>query len=366
MDFANIVGNDRTKGYLQHMLATGRVGNSLLFAGCEGVGKSLFAQAVATAILCENDPLGQHRQKISRGVHTDLHVLRPEGKIALHSIDSVRRFTEEVYSRPNESAQKVLIIQDADRMLPTSANALLKTFEEPALRSVIILISSRPESLLPTVRSRCRKVMFQPVPQESICHFLKDRHGCSEEAAQRYAALAEGSIGRAVSLAQQGGDPLRSVLLALLAAGRTDSYKALGEALTPICDRFDALKEELEASLTDTPADLRTQDLSAIQKEAIQKEIEGLVSLRFREEVYLLLNAILGWYRDLHILYVGGNRQYLLHADCVESLEQTLQRGLLLPLEKVQEVINSIKLSVERSTPLRTCLESLFLQLDYG
>ena len=77
------------------------------------------------------------------------------------SLSLGREMCEKVYMAPFEAKWKIFIIEDAERMLPTSANALLKTFEEPAPNSVIILISDHPERLLPTVLSRCRKVHFQ-------------------------------------------------------------------------------------------------------------------------------------------------------------------------------------------------------------
>ena len=136
--FEDIVGNDQIKEYLKRMVEQRAVANSLLFAGPEGIGKSLFAHALAKMLLGSDS-------------HPDLHVYRPEGKIGMHSIDSMRQFSEDVYLAPFQGQWKVFIIHDAERMLTYSANALLKTFEEPAKDALIILLSSAPAALLPTI-----------------------------------------------------------------------------------------------------------------------------------------------------------------------------------------------------------------------
>lgn len=135
--FEKIAGNSRIKDYLQRFPIKS---HSLLFAGPDGVGKKLFAQAVAESLL-------------GAPHHPDLHMYRPEGKTGMHSILSMRQLSEEVYLAPFSGQRKVFIIDDADRMQNVGANALLKTFEEPAKDSVIILISSRPSALLPTILS---------------------------------------------------------------------------------------------------------------------------------------------------------------------------------------------------------------------
>src|SRR4051812_17594000 len=139
MDFFGIIGNEEIKASLKYMVATKRVGHSLLFAGRDGIGKSLFAMALAIEMLGGTPA---QKQRIIDGTHPDLHIYRPEGKVAMHSIDSLRAFSDDVYMAPTEAPYKVFVMHDADRMLPTSANALLKTFEEPAPQTLIIMLTS--------------------------------------------------------------------------------------------------------------------------------------------------------------------------------------------------------------------------------
>lgn len=153
--FSSLIGNTQAKTLLLRWLENRQVPNTLLFCGPSGVGKKTFAIALASALMG-----GKHNVKIEKGVHPDLHILQPEGKIGMHTIESVRSFIEQIALPPYEASIKVFIVSDAHRMLPTAANALLKTLEEPSFDSYIILTTDEPDLLLPTIVSRCRKVPF--------------------------------------------------------------------------------------------------------------------------------------------------------------------------------------------------------------
>ena len=206
--FDHIIGNEFVKSYLRRVIENNCIGNSILFAGPEGIGKSVFAEAFAKQIICRNDVSGDHQRKLESGNHPDLRVYRPEGKLGMHSIASMRQLSEEVYLAPFEAKNKVFIVHEAERMLSYSANALLKTFEEPALDTVIILLSSAPSSLLSTVLSRCRAIYFQSLSEQDIIAFLMQYHQKEFKEAQEVAMLSQGCIGNAIKLMQEGGDPL--------------------------------------------------------------------------------------------------------------------------------------------------------------
>ncbi len=358
MDFSHIIGNQEIKDALNHMVATGRIGHSLLFAGCDGIGKSLFATTLAAKMLGGSPA---QLQRIVNGTHPDLHVYRPEGKVAMHSIDSLRSFSDAVYMPPTEAAYKVFIVHDADRMLGTSANALLKTFEEPASRTLIILLSSCPQALISTVISRCRKLYFRPISEELIVQVLQEKHACTN--AQVIAAQANGSMGRALALMGEGANAQRDLVLDLLARGKLSTYKQLSEVVTVLHDYFEKLKEDLIQSCTQDIAPVGFEELSAVQREGIQKEIDGAVTLRVREQVDVLLEAVLGWFRDLELLHCGGNPTLLAHRDRQAVLSQRLQSGALKPVPQVQEAVAEARLNISRSSSIKSTLESLFLKL---
>lgn len=350
--FETILGNDPIKKSLSHMLAKKAIANSLLFAGPEGIGKGLFATEFAEALLGSKH-------------HPDLHIYRPEGKMGMHSIQSMRQFSEQVYLAPFQGPWKVFIIHDAERMLPTSSNALLKTFEEPSPMSVIILLSSKPAALIPTILSRCRVLYFHSLQEEEIAHHLKTVYKLGEDEAKRIAFLSQGSLGQAIRLLGEGSDKSREMVLEILAKGKFSQYKQLTESLEAICEKVELAKKQIEEEVRKELYKGSIEDLPTAQKESLQKEIEGAISMRLHHEAQTLFEVILGWYRDMELLFVKGNRNYLMHRDFEEEMEQALQRGEMYPLEDVLQAIADANLSLERSTGLNLVLENLFLKLDF-
>lgn len=280
--FDSIAGNEHIKRYLTRMVETKSLGSSLLFAGYDGVGKSLFAQALAKLILGTDQ-------------HPDLHVYRPEGKIGMHSINSMRQFSEDVYLAPFNGNWKVFIIQDAERMLPYSANALLKTFEEPAKDAIIILISSMPESLLPTILSRCRVIRFQTLTEDEIAGVLKDKFQQSEIVSKNIAAASQGSLGQAVRLLQGGSNEIREMILNVLSKGRMGTYKELSQAADAISGKVDELKKKVEKDARQELLNVPQENLTAAQLQGVEKEIEGAISMRMMHDAQALFDVILAW-----------------------------------------------------------------------
>lgn len=362
--FEQIIGNDDLKVYLERIVKKNVVPNSLLFAGPDGIGKGLFAETFARILLCQNDPEGKHKRKLDGGVHPDLRVYYPEGKIGAHSIDSMRQFGEDVYLSPYESSRKVFIIHDAERMLPASANALLKTFEEPALWSVIILLSSVPESLLPTIISRCQVLNFRAVSEEQIANLLQKKVGSTPETASAIAALAEGSIGNALRLAAQEGDRIRKRMLQILSQGNKGNYTQLMQAAAEISGYIDEMQKQSEEVARAEILKAYPAEPTAIQQQAIDKEIDGRNAMNLVNNAKTVFKIILSWYRDMHLLCVRGNRINLINRDFEDEIVQALQRGEILPLEKVQQSISQAMLSLSRSTPLKSCLENFLLQIE--
>src|SRR5579871_2402997 len=169
MPFCKLIGNELAKTALQYMAEQKSVPNTLLFYGPDGVGKSLFAIALAELLMGK-----EHAHKLAAHTHPDLHIYLPEGKSAIHTMENMRKLIDEVALPPFEAPVKVFILHDAHQMLPYSSNALLKTFEEPSLHSYFILLTSALDAMLPTIVSRCRKVPFFPIPQTQIASLIQD------------------------------------------------------------------------------------------------------------------------------------------------------------------------------------------------
>lgn len=365
MDVSHILGNERVKTYLTHMVQQEKVGHSLLFAGPEGIGKSLFAEALAEHVLLGAKKDSRQREKIRRGVHPDLHVYRPHGKIAMHSIDAMRQFSAEISLPPNEAPYKVFVIHDADRMLATSANALLKTFEEPAAHTVIILLSSAPQQLLPTVLSRCRTLHFQPLTNEEVVEGLQQiQQEITDTEAKSIALQARGSLGHALRIYQAGEEGYRRILLQLLCKGETVPYSVGVQVVQQLSEALERLKQDIEEQHREALAPSGIEELTAMQRAELQKEVDGAATLRFRGEVEALLGECYAWFRDLHLLQVGGPVHCLHHQDQKEALVTVLQKAQLKPLDVVSRAVEEARISLARSTPIRDLLEAFLLKLD--
>ena len=170
MALRDIIGQDRALRIFFGTLRRNRVPSAVLVSGDMGIGKRLAAMNYVKAINCLSpvdfdccDECPSCR-KIDAGMHPDITVLLPEGDEI--KIDSIRKVEEVLFLKPFEGRKKAVIIDDADEMNINAANAFLKTLEEPPPDSLIILITSNPDRLPDTIRSRCMGVRFHPLPLE--------------------------------------------------------------------------------------------------------------------------------------------------------------------------------------------------------
>lgn len=360
--FSQIRGNEVVKKQLNQMVSKGAIGQALLFVGPEGIGKSLFAWALAACIMRENDPGKDHSRKIAMGQHPDVHLLRPEGKLGMHSIQALRQLSEEVHLPPYEASWKVFIIQDADRMLSYSANALLKTFEEPPPRTLIILLSRSKASLLPTILSRCCTLHFQVLSDALIQDFLKQNYQLECSISDKIARQAHGSLGRAIKLVEQG-DTIRQSILHLLSEGILADYRSFQQKIHAISEQVELAKKQAEEKAKEELYKVSNEYLSAQQQQALEKELEGFTMLALTQEAQAIFEVILSWYRDLQLILSGGSLSQLSNPELGGELEQAVQRGEFKPLDQVYRAVENAYLALQRSTSLAICLENLFLKL---
>ncbi|MGA2062373.1 MAG: DNA polymerase III subunit delta' [Thermoguttaceae bacterium] len=236
-----IIGHDKVVEQFRRALGRGRLASSFLFAGPPGIGKRSFAIKFAQALLCENNPEEaldpcEHCPacvQVIAGTHPDFQLVsKPEDKsfIPLELLigDKEHRRREglchHIALKPYLGGRKIAVIDDADYLNAEGANALLKTLEEPPPRSILILIGASPAKQLPTIRSRCQLIRFQPLDAEAVAQLLSAQE-IVEDGAEglRLAQHSEGSIERAVELADAELWQFRNTLYQRLAAERLDS-----------------------------------------------------------------------------------------------------------------------------------------------
>jgi len=215
MPFSSLIGNDRIKRVLQRAVSEDRVRQSLLMAGPRGVGKYQFAIALAQALNCEalkdGDACGicNPCRRIQRKEHGDVRTLlresqdpsvKKEPRSRFIKIEQVRDMTQHAQFRPYEGRRRVFIIDEAEWLQQQAANALLKTLEEPPDTTLMILITSKPYSLLETIRSRCLMLSFAPLKVDEIEEYLRADKKLPEDDLRLRARLARGSLGHALEI----------------------------------------------------------------------------------------------------------------------------------------------------------------------
>ena len=205
--WAGIVGQSAAVALLQRAIAADRLAHAYAFVGPSGVGRRLAAVAFGQAALCAAEGCGTCAtcRRVAAGQHPDCHVIaptpprdNPKGAPMIR-IEEVRELERMAALAPHEASRKVFILDDADRMTLPTAQALLKTLEEPPPRTHLVMIIANPRALPPTLMSRCQRVRFGPLPTEDAARLLEAR-GVPPEASQLLARLAQGRPGLALGL----------------------------------------------------------------------------------------------------------------------------------------------------------------------
>jgi DNA polymerase-3 subunit delta' len=235
-----LIGHQEAERTLLDCYRSGRIPHAWLIGGPRGIGKATLAYRVARFVLAHPDPAAKDVQtarslevapdhptarKIAGEAHPDLLPLErvvneKTGKLfTVIRVEDVRRTVPFFGSTAGEGGWRVCIVDKADELQnPQGANALLKILEEPPANALLLLVSDAPARLLPTIRSRCRRLMLRPLSTHEVATgagaILDVKTG--DPALKEAAALAEGSIGRALMLYEGPGLELRRQVLALL------------------------------------------------------------------------------------------------------------------------------------------------------
>ncbi len=204
MAFEHLIGNEKIKMLLSNVIEQNKLTHSYLFLGPSGVGKTLFAREFAKMILCSSEKKACGKCKsclqLEENNQPDFILIEPEdGSI---KIEKIRQMQAKVLEKPILSSKKVYVIKDADCMTKEAQNCLLKTLEEPPVYITIILVGSNESLFLNTIRSRCMKILFQKIEDETLKKYLQTNHITQNLTKERLQSF-EGSIERAIKIEER-------------------------------------------------------------------------------------------------------------------------------------------------------------------
>jgi DNA polymerase-3 subunit delta' len=340
MPFRDVVGHVRLIDLLSRSVAGGTLPPSLLFAGPAGIGKRLTALAVAQAVNCthaQGSGFAVHGSgldacgvcaactRIARGVHPDVLFVGP-GESGAIKIDQVRDIVDRAQYRPFEGRRRVVVIDEADALVAPAQNALLKTLEEPTPSSVFILVTARPDMLLPTVLSRCPQLRFRPLSAADIATALTAR-GKNDAEAHAVAALADGSLGQALQA-------------------------SAGE----LVESRDLAQQVLERAATQSDPARRIETAQQL----ITKPAAGLSE---RDQLATHLRAMAVLLRDVEVVATGADERILANADVRPALERlsTTYRGERGT--RAFAAVDRALLALQRNAGVKLVADWLVLQL---
>ena len=202
--FDNLVGQEHVVEIIKSAVAstdTQSMTHAWVFTGPPGSGRSSAAVAFAQALVCSDNGCGTCNacRSAASGAHPDVEIVRTEGLSI--KIDEVRELLARVAWAPSMGGWRVVVMEDADRLTESAANALLKAIEEPGNRTVWLLCAPTLHDVLPTIRSRCRHMQLVTPSTSAVAHVLQNRDGISPQMADFAARVSQGHIGRARYLA---------------------------------------------------------------------------------------------------------------------------------------------------------------------
>ncbi|MGB9857593.1 MAG: ATP-binding protein [Dictyoglomaceae bacterium] len=320
MAFKEIIGQKQAIEILKRSLKEGKISHTYLFVGPEGVGKKLTAISFAQALNCPVLPLEGCGEcltcrEIKNLTFPDLLYYTPDGM--WFKIQQVREIKREIYWRAFQSKWKIFILDSAHQLRNESANALLKSLEEPPPYTIFILLVWRPEMLLPTIISRSQIISFSYLNNEELREIFKD---VPEEKIDIIIPLAQGSPGKGYFWLQEENWKKREEFLKGLSLLKKDN-------ISRIFDLVDFLAKD--------------------------KKIDSVLSL---------LELLLFWWRDLFFWKLYEKEEYITQKDFVREIARKSQEFSLEKIRRNFRITQDAIRGIRNNANLLLTLETLFLR----
>jgi DNA polymerase-3 subunit delta' len=359
-----LIGQEAAVRAMRSALAAGRVGHAYLFAGPRGVGRSPAALALAASVNCPDGGCGTCAvcARVLRRSHPDVHHVAAEGGQIV--VDQIRTLREDAARAPFEGRTKVFVVDEAERLNPAAANALLKVLEEPAGDALFILMTDAPDDLPATVVSRCRRIDFVPLGTTDIVDVLTNHHHV-EAGRASWAAAAGGNLAAALRLAKddaaQGRRERHLTYPARLAGGRVSAAIRLADEVRVEADAaIDALKDRQKDEIrehADAFGEGRGTGAARKRLETRHKrEARRLEQLSYE----IVLTDLAAWFRGAILRDDGGDA---IDEQVARSLDASPLPSVAASLAALH-AIETARVALSRNAQAGLVLEALFLKLN--
>ena len=338
--FDNLVGQEHVVEVIKNAVAQSTsqsMTHAWVFTGPPGSGRSSAAVAFAQALVCPDNGCSTCNacRSAANGAHPDVEIIRTEGLSI--KIDEVRELLARVAWAPSMGGWRVVVMEDADRLTESAANALLKAIEEPGNRTVWLLCAPTLHDVLPTIRSRCRHLQLVTPSTSAVAQVLQNRDGISPQMADFAARVSQGHIGRARYLANN--ESVRNtrttiMKLPLTLNGISSAFAAAQTLVDLATDQANEVAEERNQSEIDdlslaygkgaTGRGMATGGSKAIKE--LEKEQKTRSTRMVRDGLDAALLDIATFYRDVMMVQSGATDS-LVNKELEEQITSYAQKA---------------------------------------
>ncbi|WP_036552033.1 DNA polymerase III subunit delta' [Neptunomonas japonica] len=272
--------------------------HALLLSGMQGIGKARLAESIAGYVMCHqpqaNSACGQCRSCVllNSSGHPDLYFLRPEEKGKPIKVDQVRQLTEFMHNTAQQGGYRVVVLEPAESMNISAANALLKTLEEPGRDTLLILITHQLGQVLPTVKSRCQRLDCHPPGETVAVEWLVETLSVERQEALQLLKVVHGAPLAGVDFKQQGHQALRADFLTALRdilRQRKSPLEVAGQFLKA---DLDLLLGWLQGLLADITRILLMGSDELVRNKDMQKMLKGVAKNSTKDKIFTLADLI--------------------------------------------------------------------------
>lgn len=359
-----LLGQEAAVEALRSAIASERIGHAYLFVGPRGVGRAPAAMALAASVNCPYRGCGTCDvcRKVLRKTHPDVHLVSAEGGQIV--VDQVRAIREDAARAPFEGLMKVFIIDEAERLNPAAANALLKVLEEPPASALFVLMTETPDDMLPTVSSRCRRVDFVPLGASEIVEILTAHHGVGLERA-RWAAEAGGNLATALRLAKdEAAEERRARHLGypekLATSGLSGAIRLAMEVREGADAALEALRDRQKEEIKEHAESYGEGRGTGAARKRLETRHKREGRRTEQQSYEIVLADLASWYRGALVARWGDGAP---DAQVASSLGPLARAAPATAFLAALERIEATRIALARNAQANLALEALFLQL---